>query len=398
MRDSTADTLERATRAAEAIGACLEGEGYAVIDTPLLEETELFIRKSGGELTSRLYTFTDPAGHKVSLRPEFTSSVIRHYVQERELLDLPVRWRYCGPVFRYEQAEVGGYRQFTQVGAELVGAAGVDADAEIICLAMATLGTLGPQKYHLRIGHLGVLNECLARYGLSEPARMFIASNMMALKTGRTYPNRLMEQAGELGLLTPGAVSDAPEGLTDGAGRSVQRYIEEVVKESMPVAAGRRTNEQILGRLLRKVRESNDPDTFAEALTVVTELSRLEGPSGTVLKEARRITSASGAGTTNLDELETLTGKLERCEPLDAEVTLDLGLARGLAYYTGVIFELSTTGLGETPVGGGGRFDGLVKALGGGDVPALGFAFNLDLLVDTPISGRPGGPEESKNR
>ena len=50
-----------------------------MLDTPLLEQTELFVRKSGGELTTQLYSFVDPGGNRVSLRPEFTSSVIRHY-------------------------------------------------------------------------------------------------------------------------------------------------------------------------------------------------------------------------------------------------------------------------------------------------------------------------------
>src|SRR3972149_5386011 len=77
--------------------------GYRRVDTPLLEETELLLRKSGGELASKMYTFTDPGGHRVSLRPEFTSSVVRAYLQGMNRGGpLPVRWSYLGPVFRYE--------------------------------------------------------------------------------------------------------------------------------------------------------------------------------------------------------------------------------------------------------------------------------------------------------
>ena len=72
MRDSDPSTHGRILDAAKAVSACFASAGYEMIDTPLLEETELFVRKSGGELTSRLYSFTDPGGNRVSLRPEFT--------------------------------------------------------------------------------------------------------------------------------------------------------------------------------------------------------------------------------------------------------------------------------------------------------------------------------------
>ena len=67
--------------------------GYRRVDTPLLEDTDLLLRKSGGELASKMYTFTDPGGHRVSLRPEFTSSIVRAYLQGMNGgKPLPVRW------------------------------------------------------------------------------------------------------------------------------------------------------------------------------------------------------------------------------------------------------------------------------------------------------------------
>src|SRR4030042_4622676 len=62
--------------------------GYVGIDVPLLEETRLFLRKSGGEVASKMYTFTDPGGREVSLRPEFTPSVIRVYIEKEPNLPL----------------------------------------------------------------------------------------------------------------------------------------------------------------------------------------------------------------------------------------------------------------------------------------------------------------------
>ena len=67
----------------------MAGFGYLPLETPVLEPTELFLRKSGGELASRLYSFTDPGGVSVSLRPEFTSSIMRHYLENASGIDLP---------------------------------------------------------------------------------------------------------------------------------------------------------------------------------------------------------------------------------------------------------------------------------------------------------------------
>ena len=383
MRDATAHDYERTRRATEDIRAYLADAGYVVIDTPLLEETELFVRKSGGELTSRLYTFTDPGGHKVSLRPEFTSSVIRHFIEERSSGATPVRWQYCGPVFRYEQGDNGGYHQFTQLGAELVGEAGVDADAEIICLALGGLGKIGLRGCRLRVGHLGVLLDLLGTYRLSEPAKLFIVSNVQALKDGSTDVAALKERAEEVGVLRAGLHPNTAAVLEAAGTEADQKLVQRLLQESMPTPMGRRTTEQIVARLLRKVSDADDPGTFEDALGLASRLAHLEGPPETVLEEARRVTSERGLPSDAFDELERLFDELTRCGTPEGQVTLDLGFARGISYYTGVIFELYASSDEGVSLGGGGRYDGLVRALGGDDVPALGFAYNLDRVLDT---------------
>ncbi|MCH8208618.1 MAG: ATP phosphoribosyltransferase regulatory subunit, partial [Nitrospinae bacterium] len=76
------------------------GFGYRHLETPILEPTDLFMRKSGGELASRIYSFSDPGSHSVSLRPEFTSSIMRHYVEHASNIDLPARWQYLLALFQ----------------------------------------------------------------------------------------------------------------------------------------------------------------------------------------------------------------------------------------------------------------------------------------------------------
>src|SRR5919201_6619599 len=103
--------------------------GYAPIATPVLETTDLFLRKSGEEIAARMYTFTH-WNRKLCLRPELTASVMRAYVNHLQDRPLPVRVHYAGPTFRYEKPQRGRYRQFTEVGLECIGGAGAAADAE----------------------------------------------------------------------------------------------------------------------------------------------------------------------------------------------------------------------------------------------------------------------------
>ena len=79
-----------------------------MVSTPIVEDANLFVRKSGGELVTQLYAFTDPGGRAVCLRPEFTSAVIRYYLSLGDTADSPSRFQYFGPVFRYDPAESPG--------------------------------------------------------------------------------------------------------------------------------------------------------------------------------------------------------------------------------------------------------------------------------------------------
>ena len=358
--------------------------GYQPIDTPLLEETELFVRKSGGDLAGRLYNFTDPGGTSVSLRPEFTSSVIRHYIDIEESLSLPVRWQYSGPVFRYSPAEQGSYRQFTQSGAELVGATSREADIEIISLAVSGLHEIGLDEFELRLGHLGVLHGLLDEFGLSEPAKLFIISNINSLKEGETDVAGLMEHAGEVGLLS-GRV-DLGMGLETAlesmSVEAAEEFVLGVLKESMPEPVGRRTTDQIVARLLSKVRQANCPDAFKRALNFVRTLSGLYGEPQATLQAAREVADECEVAAAPLDELGALLERATAIDISESRITLDMGMARGISYYTGVIFELVASDDNAAALGGGGRYDGLVQALGGSEgVPAMGFAYNVNALL-----------------
>ena len=388
MRDVESDQFERLRGAMDELRTHLSEQGYTPIDTPLLEETELFVRKSGGELSGSLYTFTDPGGHSVSLRPEFTSSVIRSFIESRGARELPLRLQYSGPVFRYISSDRDRRRQFTQVGAEVIGDGGVDVDSEMIWLAWAGLKRLKLGEFRIRVGHLQVLHEILSSFGLSEAARLFIISNTQALGRGTVNVSGLMERARQVGILRGGIDQGIEATLEDMSREAAEDFIRGVLRESMPTPEGRRTTDQIVARLLRKLGESDEPSTFEEALSLVEGLSKLSGPPQKVLEEARSIPAVRDLDAGASDGLGSLLELLSKRGVPEADIVVDLGLARGISYYTGVIFELETVASPGGSLGGGGRYDGLIKALGcEDDVPALGFAYNLEQIVDS-MAGR----------
>lgn len=382
MRDVTGEGHKRLSVAAESFRAYAGGRGYEVIETPLLEEAELFVRKSGGELTGSLYTFLDPGGHRVSLRPEFTSSIIRHLVQDGDSLTLPVRWQYSGPVFRYERGGDRDYRQYTQVGAELIGAGGVEADAEVMSLAWGGLEQMGLRSFQMRVGHLGVLHDLLNGYGLSERAKLFVIGSVQALKSASADVAGLTQQAKDVGLMRAGLSSAVEGGPARKGADSASGFIQGVLTEAMSSPMGRRTTDEIVERLLRRTREADAPERLVGALELVSELVQVEGHSSVTLERARAVVAAHGLKAGALDQLSKLLAAPAVRGMDESRLVLDLGLARGISYYTGVVFELIHPGTGGVTLGGGGRYDGLVRALGGEDVRALGFAYGMERVVD----------------
>src|SRR5262245_460506 len=144
--------------------AGFETFGYQGIQTPILEPLELFLRKSGDDIVARMYAFSH-WNRRLCLRPELTASVMRSFVGDMQGRGLPLRLHYAGPSFRYERPSRGRSRQFTQVGLELIGAAGAAADAEVLHLACAGLEAVGIRSYRLVVGHLGAVLQLLAQAG-----------------------------------------------------------------------------------------------------------------------------------------------------------------------------------------------------------------------------------------
>lgn len=151
--------------------------GYQLIELPVFEDTELFIRGVGEStdvVSKEMYTFEDRGGRSITLRPEGTAGVMRAVIEHGlDRGQLPVKLWYSGQFFRAERPQAGRYRQFYQVGVEAIGVDDPAVDAEIIALADAGFRALGLSKYRLEITSLG---DASSRAAHREDLLKFIAT------------------------------------------------------------------------------------------------------------------------------------------------------------------------------------------------------------------------------
>jgi histidyl-tRNA synthetase len=135
------------------------GFGYEEIRVPMLEPTELFVRSVGEDtdiVSKEMYTFADRKGRSLTLRPEGTAGVARAYIENGlGQRPQPLRLSYLGPMFRYEKMQRGRYRQFAQIGIELIGASTPQADVEVLLALHGFLTELGFDDLVIVLNNLG---------------------------------------------------------------------------------------------------------------------------------------------------------------------------------------------------------------------------------------------------
>jgi histidyl-tRNA synthetase len=145
-QDLLPDAMRRHRRVGEAARELAMLYGFAEIATPVFEFTEVFARPIGEHtdiVAKEMYTFTDRGGEEVTLRPENTAGVVRAVLSNGLTQSTPLKFFYSGPMFRYERPQKGRFRQFHQIGVELLGVATPQADIEVIALGNRILKELG---------------------------------------------------------------------------------------------------------------------------------------------------------------------------------------------------------------------------------------------------------------
>lgn len=279
--------------------------GYVEYESPVLEDTALYLKKSGGELSAQLFRFEDQGGRDVTLRPEVTASLARLISEHQRHYPKPIKWFEIGQCFRYEKPQKGRGREFHQFNVDILGEAGPQADAELISLAIETMLAFGFAD-----------GDFVVRVSDRNAWISFAKSHGVGNESMADFLN-----------------------LVD----KIEREKPEILAEKM--------------------------EAFGLKLEQVTDF--IANPE-----------NASAAFDSILEDL--------RARGLDQFVELDLSIVRGLAYYTGVVFEVFDSSKSMRAVAGGGRYDTLVSTISDGavDLPATGFAMGdyviRNLIEETP--------------
>lgn len=295
--------------------------GFQEYDAPILEPLELYKTKSGDEIEAQLFSFVDKGGREVALRPEMTPTVCRMVGARANALKRPIKWFSVAEYYRYERAQKGRERAFFQFNADIFGESGPEAEIELIAL----------------------LAQCLRAFGLTE----------------KDFYIRLSDR--NLWFLYLEAL-----GLDDARIRAVLAAVDKFEKIGDDAFKG---YAEQYGPL--------DAGVKARVLEFlqVKSLSALEQTLGSVGGE--RLAARLG-------EWRKLLGGLDAMG-LAPFVQVDLGVVRGLAYYTGFVFEAFDRKGELRAIAGGGRYNDLVAKLGGPELPAVGFAIGdvtLGLLLE----------------
>ncbi len=206
-RDLLPPASDRMRALVQAFAAEAEQAGFGQIVPPMFEDLGVFTRL--GEATDvvkkELYAFEDMGGRKQALRPEFTASVCRAYAQHRPLT--PWKTWYAGPAFRQEKPQKGRYRQFDQVGAEVIGSHDPDLDVELIALAWRFYQRVGLTNITLLLNTLGDKAERPAYLAalqdhfnanldsLSEKSRETLAINPLRVLDSKRPPDQPLIEA-----------------------------------------------------------------------------------------------------------------------------------------------------------------------------------------------------------
>lgn len=280
--------------------------GFSEYEAPILESAELYLKKSGGELSEQLFRFEDKGGRDVVLRPELTASLARIAAAQQRDYPKPLKWFEIGRCFRYEKPQRGRLREFYQFNADLLGEASPSADAELIALSIDVMRELGFAE-----------GEIIVRLSDREAWLTFCRSH----------------------------------GINDSELDAFLQIVDKIERDPDEKLSARLAPFDVDLESIREFIANAGPESSRNICAVLTDLA------------------ARG---------------------LDRFTEIDLSIVRGLAYYTGVVFEVFDASKALRSVAGGGRYDSLISIVtdGATDLPATGYAMGdcviMELLNETP--------------
>ncbi len=318
FRDYLPEEMLQKDRMLKAVQQVFEQHGYPPLMTPALEYSDVLLGKYGEDGEMLLYRFRDNGDRDVAMRYDLTVPLARVLAEHGEIT-MPFRRYQIAPVWRAEKPARGRFREFMQCDVDLVGVDSAAADAEMIVIGCAVLNSLGIDGYRIRINHRSILTALCRVAGL-QPAGE-VAFLRLLDKLDKIGADSFRDQVAEI----PGI---------DEAG--VERVLETVL-------ADRGDSRQTLTLLQENLGDDPDAANALERMAAVLELLEASG--------------------------------------VDEYCQIDPSIARGLSYYTGLVYE---TFLDDLPAYGsvmsGGRYDELVGMFSGKDLPAIGISLGIDRL------------------
>ena len=299
---------------------------FEEFDGPILESLELFTKKSGDEIAEQLFAFEDKGKRKIALRPEMTPSLVRILGSQIATLKRPTKWFNITENFRYERPQKGRLRSFYQFNVDIVGETSYTADAELIALAIESFKFFGlnQQHFYVRLSDRQLWMLWLEKFEISDPDTQAKILNLFDKWERRSH--EAIEK--DLATLLPESVS-------------AEQFFQQT-------------------EVLRNCKTLEAIQACFEENAIPTNHERLLAR----LKEWQLL----------LKELELLG-----CQDY---VQIDLSIVRGLAYYTGFVFEVFEKSEQGRALAGGGRYDELFEKLTGHAMPAVGFAAGDVTLTD----------------
>jgi ATP phosphoribosyltransferase regulatory subunit len=368
------ETIAALAAQADAILGVFAKAGYTRHEPSVLQPADIFLDRSGEEIRRRTFELTDPSGRELCLRPDLTIPTCRWQVESGNAY--PARLCYHGLAFRHQPLEPHRPTQFWQAGLELLGVGDrAAADIEAMRLTVEAVRAAGLAEFDVKIGDLGLFAALVD--GLDVPAQWrgrlkrhfwragYFEALLQRMTSGASNDSQRL--LAHLGGLAPDDARKAVEGLLDMVGEA---------------PLGARTREEIADRLLEQAADAAALRLDPEVAHVITEMLDVSGPAPEALARIRKLTKSAVLDA----PLESMRARLDALGALGIEparVTFAARFGRNMEYYTGFVFELwSRDAEGTVQVAGGGRYDGLLEALGAGrPIPAIGSAIRTERVL-----------------
>lgn len=159
--------------------------GYVPIDTPVMEYSEILLRKSNGETEKQVFRFEDNGGRDVALRFDLTVPFARFTAEHKDELYFPFKRYHIAKVWRGEKPQAGRYREFIQCDFDCVGSDSASSDFEILSLMKAALQAIGVEDITIRMSHRGIFNQFLEKRNLTDKSEDILRTVDKLAKVGK---------------------------------------------------------------------------------------------------------------------------------------------------------------------------------------------------------------------